>query len=310
MGFRKALADQYDALKAGFEFINEGNGTANQSWIEGLMAQSALNLAEGYGDRLKTGGWGQIPAYALGRVAGDILTDGSRRVYWIANHPQALNSLLTEWAIGPELRSATTPRSLRHPDKEYPSVAESLIPQFVAQAAFAAANGYVNPLNLGELGRTPGFTAAVPSAEDPRKTENAAAEILSRYFMGRVGKPLEYDEFVKERPDVDLETYNEYQQFLNQDKGLLGLGLVKGTMDGLNEPEMRILGSRLSLTGATTGIGSAAGIVIGRSLNPKNRFAGATIGAALGALGGYGGGAGVNQIIQASRDSPPVVPPV
>ncbi|WP_152034130.1 hypothetical protein [Synechococcus elongatus] len=274
------------------------------------MAQSALNVTEGYGDVVKKQGWGAIPAYTLGRLAGDILTDGSRRVYWIANHPQALNSLLTEWAIGPELRSASTPRSLRVPDREYPSVAESLIPQFVAQAAFAAANGYVSPLNLDEWGRTPGFTAAVPSAEDPRKTENAAAEVLSRYFMGRTGKPLEYSEFVKERPDVDRETYEDYTYFLNADKGLLGLGLVKGTMDGLNEPELRILGSRLSLTGATTGLGAATGIALGRTLNPRNRFAGATIGAALGALGGYGGGAGVNQIIQATRESPSVVPPV
>ena len=307
---RKLLTDQFDAARAGFDFINENNAKANQSWIEGMFAQSALNFGEGYGDQVKKGGWGSVPAYALGRVAGDVLTDGSRRVYWIANHPQALNSLATEWAMGPELRSATTPLSLRHPDQKYPTMVELLLPQFVAQAAFAVANGYVNPLNLGELGRTPGFTAAVPSEEDPRKTASPAAEVLSRYFMGRVGKPLEYEEFVKERPDVDRETYNEYQRFLNQDKGFLGLGLIKGTMDGLNEPELRILGSRLSLTGASTGVGAALGILAGQKLNPKNRFAGALLGSVLGSAGGYAGGAGLNQVIQSARADIPVSPQI
>ncbi len=308
MGLKSAFDAQLNAFKEGYAFVDRHRGDAGQAWIEGLAHQSALN-PDGYVAQAKKQGIQAIPGYVLGRLAGDILADGTRKIYWLGNNAMALNSLATDYAIGPELRNYSVPASMREPNKKYYSSAEALLPQFAVQSAFAVANGYYDPRNAGELGRLSGFQAVVPTEEDKRKTENPLAEVFSRYFMGRTGKLLPYDEFKKERPDIDLETYNNYQRFLNQDKGFLGMGLLKGTMEGLDEPEARILGSRVALSGAATGIGGAIGIGVGQSLTPKNRFAGAMMGALIGSTAGFTGGKALNLAIQANKDAP-VVPQI
>ena len=55
---------------------------------------------------------------------------------------------------------------------------------------------------IGNIGRPAGYKAVLPSESDPRRTDSPIGELVSRYFLGRTGRLLPYDEFSKERPDV------------------------------------------------------------------------------------------------------------
>ena len=108
---------------------------------------------------------------------------------------------------------------------------------------------------LSPFGGTQGFKAAVPSEEDPTKTDNVLAEVATKYFLGRTGNLLPYDEFSKVRPDVSPEEYKAYQAFkydnrldLNPfDDGqvVAPAGIVKYTNEGILGPEVQFLGRSL-----------------------------------------------------------------
>ena len=66
---------------------------------------------------------------------------------------------------------------------------------------------------LTPFGGYEGYKAAVPSDEDPTKTDNVALEVGLKYLMGKTGNLLPYSEFSKVRPDVSREEYNQYQAF-------------------------------------------------------------------------------------------------
>jgi hypothetical protein len=122
---------------------------------------------------------------------------------------------------------------------------------------------------LTPFGGAEGYKAAVPSDEDPTKTDNVLQEVALKYFMGRTGNLLPYDEFKKVRPDVSKDEYNRYQAFkydknvdlnpLDGDMTLPG-GIVKTTDEGIHGPEMQFLGRSLPLTtGAIPFVASVAG---------------------------------------------------
>ena len=69
-------------------------------------------------------------------------------------------------------------------------------------------------MGLGNAYRQPGYKAVVPDEDDPTKSANLLAEGIDRYFLGRSGQLLPYDEFVKERPDVSRAEYNQYKHCL------------------------------------------------------------------------------------------------
>ena len=113
-------------------------------------------------------------------------------------------------------------------------------------------------LGIGNVMREEGYKAVLPSEGDPRQSENALAEAGSRYFLGRTGGLLPYDEFVKERPDVSKEEYYKYKTYLhNKNLDVNPLdgdfnvgGVVKGTIDGIHGPEVSFLGKSIpALTG-------------------------------------------------------------
>lgn len=159
-----------------------------------------------------------------------------------------------------------------------------------AGIAINAGIGLLNP-----LGGSGGYAAAIPSAEDPSKTQNAILEVAAKYIMGRTGNLLDYDEFSQHRPDVSREDYNKYKAFkydkevdLNPfDDGQVTLpaGLAKFTMEGIHGPELQFLGR--SLPAATTlapFLGAVAGGVAGvRTKRPiKGGLLGGTAGLAVG----------------------------
>jgi hypothetical protein len=106
-------------------------------------------------------------------------------------------------------------------------------------------------------GGSQGYEAAVPDPDDKTKTSNIVGEVAAKYFLGRTGNLLPYEEFSKVRPDVSPAEYRAYKAF-KYDKALdlnpldgdftLPTGVVKGTTEGLHGPEIQFLGRSLPFT--------------------------------------------------------------
>jgi hypothetical protein len=148
------------------------------------------------------------------------------------------------------------------------------------------------------FGGAEGYKAAIPSEEDPSKTENVLGEVALKYFMGRTGNLLPYDEFVKVRPDVSKDEYNRYQAFkydkredwnpLDGDTTMLG-GAIKTTDEGIHGAELQFLGRSLPVT---TGVIPflAASLGGGLGVASKKPLRGGILGGMAGLAAGQIGG--------------------
>lgn len=151
---------------------------------------------------------------------------------------------------------------------------------------------------MSPFGGVEGYKAALPSEEDPTKTENLVGEVAMKYIMGRTGSLLPYEEFKQVRPDVSRGEYNAYQAFkydkntdlnpLDGDVTILGGGL-KATDEGIHGPEVQFLGRGLPVTTgivpfATSVAGGAIGVRGKRPL--KSGFIGGLGGLAVGQVAG------------------------
>lgn len=248
-----------------------------------------------YSDLGKKGIGLQTPVQLAGAVGARLLTDvgedASRHLYWRYNHPMALADKAAEQIIGSKLQ-------------EYSPTQRAVINLATIGIPVSASLGTYDITNLGELGRPKGFAQSYAElgSEDRRETAQPAQEFLERFFLGRQGKPLKFETAQQEIPDLTKERYSKYMGYLYQDKGPIGLGLVKGTMENLQgEPELRVVGFPIGLqaVGALAGGATAAGAALRASKDlPKARtvagvgLGGALAGAALGKL--------ANQIIASS----------
>ena len=154
---------------------------------------------------------------------------------------------------------------------------------------------------LTPFGGAEGYKAAIPSEEDPTKTDNVLLEVAAKYIMGRTGNLLPYDEFVKVRPDVSPEEYGKYQAFkydnsedynpLDGDFSVL-MGALKGTTEGIHGPEIQMLGRSLPVTtGVVPYLSALGGGVVGARMGRgKGR-------AAIGGLGGGTAGLVAGQVV-------------
>ena len=160
--------------------------------------------------------------------------------------------------------------------------------------AINAGIGLLNP-----LGGSGGYAAAIPSSEDPAKTENAVLEVAAKYILGKTGNLLPYDEFSKHRPDVSKGDYNRYKAFkyekdtdLNPfDDGQVTLptGVAKFTMEGIHGPELQFLGRSLPATTTLVPfLGALAGGVAG--VRTKRPIKGGVIGGMSGLIAGGAAG--------------------
>ncbi len=186
--------------------------------------------------------------YLGGRIAGDILGEGSRSLVWRL-HPMDVAGTGAMKAI----------------DSIGGNRSAQVLAMAAATNAMSVGSGNMNYFNLGEAGRPTGFAATDPTLEDPRQTNNIALEYFNRNVLGRTGRLLPWEEFHAERPGVDYDTYAAYQEYL-RDPGLLGM--AKGTLNGVDGPEARIMGYRMTPLGA---IASAA--AIGGGVLATKRFA-------------------------------------
>jgi hypothetical protein len=92
-----------------------------------------------------------------------------------------------------------------------------------------ASLGTFDITNIGELGRPKGFaqTYAEQGSEDRRQTGQVAPELLDRFVLGRQGRPLKFETAKEDIPDLTKQRYANYMNFLYNEKGPLGVGVVK-----------------------------------------------------------------------------------
>ena len=198
-------------------------------------------------------------AQTTGVVASDVARDGLRNIWWFLNAPQAVAQIASLQAI-----HNTSP-----PYTKVLGANKNLIGRGALRYAATAPAVIAMSTGIGNIGRPAGYKAILPSEEDPRKTDSPVGELLSRYFLGRTGRLLPYDEFAKERPDVDKGEYQRYKayQFNKQtdlnplDGDFNVLGALRGTTEGIHGPEINFMGKAIPLlTGVLPTAAAVAGI--------------------------------------------------
>ena len=281
----------------------------------------------------------------LGRVASDLVEDSSRAVWWLLNAPQATGAVISESVLGkalPELFETTpvlgpggNPISIKQGRlaKEAGIISDATNPQSTIGNVKIENGQYIKPKYSGTMktaalalpsgvainsafglltpmGGAEGFKAVFPSDEDPSKTNNPVMEVGAKYFLGRRGGILPWEEFKQVRPDVSKDEYMRYKAYkydkrtdLNPfDDGqvVLPLGIGKASMEGVQGPEVEMLGSTIPVT---TGIvpyatSLAGGILGGRTGRGKGKVAQRAL---LGGLAGTAGGMAVGNLLEAER---------
>ena len=208
------------------------------------------------GEIRATGDIGARDAQGAGVVAGDVMSDGARNIWWFVNAPQALANLVADETVQKE--------GYKILGRDNEPIIKNRGHRMAATLPAVLATSF----GVGNVMREEGYKAVLPSDADPRQSENGIAEAGARYFLGRTGGLLPYNEFVKERPDVSREEYQKYKTYLF-DKGLdlnpldgdvnIG-GVVKATADGIHGPEVSFMGKSIP---ALTGIMPVATAIAG-----------------------------------------------
>ena len=257
-GVRRRLANQVGEIPLG------GYGAEEKQRLSSLRMDNFRNQNK-YIDASKvpltTGQYADIgdsfsarAAQTAGVVGRDIATDGLRNIWWFLNAPQAVAQIAALQGI----HQAGKPYTGNKP----------LVGRGALRLAATAPAVIAMSTGIGNIGRPAGYKAILPSDEDPRKTDSPVGELLSRYFLGRTGRLLPYDEFAKERPDVDKGEYQRYKayQFNKQtdlnplDGDFNILGALRGTTEGIHGPEINFMGKAIP---ALTGILPTAAAVMG-----------------------------------------------
>ena len=188
------------------------------------------------------------------RLLVDAANDGSRTYWWRYNHPLAVAQKGVEYGVNP-IKSPT---------------ARALAGLGIAAPAIAASGTY-DLLNPGEMFRPKGYAQKYSEvgAEDRRETSQPGQELVERFFMGRTGEPLKYETAKQDIPGLTPGRYANYQNFLYNEKGLLDLGIIKGTGENLQGvPEARALGFPVTIPMAA---GFTVGSIAARQAMVKNR---------------------------------------
>lgn len=331
----KKLKDIYkDAVDAFKKEVNIGGETVNRSFYKGREAGGLgdegtpmeerlgrnlliSRIRENLGianramqeERVKMGiGLEKGPVRRTVQLGGnavrDILNDDTRGLWWYINALPAVGELLTQEAhrrAKPELYKRGAIKDNKGKDA---SGALRLLP-VPAGIAINTGLGLMSPFGGAE-----GYKAAIPSKEDPTKTENMLGEIALKYFMGRTGNLLPYEEFRKVRPDVSPAEFGKYKAFKYDknedwnpvDDGQITMlaGALKYTNEGIHGPEVQFLGRGLPVT---TGVVPFVGSVLGGVGGLRSRAVGkgAITAGTLGGFAGLGAGQIVGNAIEQER---------
>ena len=252
-------------------------------------------IREDLGIGRQPAGKGRRTGQMLGTLAADLTQDNTRSFYWLGNAIQALGNIGQEYMLGkanPSLYGTTvqnrpgtnTPMTIKR-DKTLAQSMGLLDPTGKPtrgvrinddgeitrrnfepgdKAALLIPSGLAINAGIGlmsPMGGAEGYEAAIPSQDDKKVSANPVLEVASKYFTGRTGNLLPYDEFVQERPDVSRAQYNDYKGFkydkdidlnpLDDGEVTLPMGLGKFKADGIHGPEIQFFGKSLP---ATTGM--------------------------------------------------------
>lgn len=214
-----------------------------------------------------------------GLVTGDLMSDGLRNIWWFLNAPQALTTLAVLQAenMGGNDFFLRGPGPTRTDFRDAAGIEYgTLLKNPKLRFAAAAPAWMAMSAAVGSGARLPGYSAAVPSEEDRTKTADPVAEVLSRFFLGRSGSLLPYEEFVKERPDVSKAEYDAYKQYLFGDRSPL-----KFTTEGIHGPEVTFLGKSVPLaTGVLPALAGIAGAGYGVNRAARRLYNRGSFGAA------------------------------
>ena len=301
--------------------------------------EMGLGLSEDRATRI-----GQI----LGTVGSDVVQDRGRELWWLLNAPQAAVNVVQDVALhkhAPDMYATKietdisgVPITSKEAAYRANLVDEQGRPKAGVNISYEDLGGkkpqkvfrtrknkagYVDALAIpaglainsgiglmNPFGGQEGYKAAVPSEEDPNKTENVIAEVASKYILGRTGNLLPWDEFKQVRPDVSKDEYMRYKAFkFDNDSDLnvfddgevvLPTGVMKWTEDGIHGAEMQFLGRSLPLNTALMPAAAAiAGTTYGARDN-KRRPGSATRGLSYG-LGSTLAAMGVGNLLEAER---------
>jgi hypothetical protein len=249
----------YQNIKKGVRIADEVQRKTAAN-IEGGLGYGQSIFDPRFRQELSKGGISAraTPAQFVGaytsRLLVDAANDGSRTYWWRYNHPLAVAQKGVEYGVNP----ITSP------------TARALAGLGIAAPAIAASGTY-DLLNPGEMFRPKGYAQkySETGAEDRRETSQPAQELIERFFMGRTGEPLKYETAKQDIPDLTPGRYANYQNFLYNEKGLLDLGIIKGTGENLQGvPEVRALGFPVTLPMAA---GFTVGSIAARQAMVKNR---------------------------------------
>jgi hypothetical protein len=277
-GFKKADIAQIRMVREG---VGYGQSVLDPRFTQAI-ASKGVSAKETPGQFLG--------AYAS-RMLIDVANDGTRTYWWRWNHPLAIAQRAAEVGV----KEIDTPTG---------RAAAALS---IAVPAVAAAGSY-DITNPEEQFRPKGYAQEYSpvGAEDRRKSAQPVQEIFERFFLGRTGSPLKYETAKQDIPDLTKERLANYNRFLYQDKGLLGLGIVKGTMENLEgNPEIRALGFPVSIPMAGGFIGGTAGAKVAAATakkgTPMQRAVRGAVGGLTGSLTGVAGGNVTNQVIASAN---------
>jgi len=210
--------------------------------VEAGMAPTPDNT----GEVRMNGDIGARAAQVAGVVQSDVMQDGLRNIWWFINAPQALTNLVADETVQRE--------GYKILNRENEPIIKNRGWRMAATLPAVLATSF----GVGNVMREEGYKAVLPGEGDPRVSENPIAETGARYFLGRTGGLLPYEEFVKERPDFSMEEYYKYKTYLfDKESDINPLdgdfnvgGVVKGTLDGIHGPEVAFLGKSIpALTG-------------------------------------------------------------
>ena len=143
---------------------------------------------------------------------------------------------------------------------------------------------------------------------DRRQTAEPGMELFDRFFLGRRGRPLKYETAKQDIPSLTPQRYASAMRSQYQDRGVLGMGLLKGTAENIEGyPEIRVVGFPVGLqavgatAGGIAGLKTSAGKKLLTSKGPRSqRFKAAGITLA-GALGGGAAGKTLNMAIASAN---------
>ena len=196
------------------------------------------------------------------RLLTDVGEDATRKFYWHYNHPMPIADRITEQIIGGDYAKDILPTAMGGTGRFNPTE-KSMIRLASIGLPVGASLGHLNLMNPGEAFRPKGYKQkyAAEGSADRRQTTQLAPELLDRVFLGRRGRPLKYETAKADIPTLTPQKYGDYMRYAYQNKGLTGLGLIKGTMANLEgKPEVSVVGFPFGLQSGGALAGGAIGL--------------------------------------------------